>query len=237
MSKIREKVFITVISNVAIFLAVAAVFAVSFSNKIISVINPEGYKPYYHGNLETKNVSLMINVYWGTEYIDDMLDILNRHNVKCTFFVGGSWAQKNPEMLLKIKDNGHEIGNHGQFHKDHKNINAEKNREEIETCGTVVEKITGVKPNLFAPPSGSFSETTLKIAAELGYKTIMWSKDTIDWRDKDKTLAYNRATKNVKGGDLILMHPTQHTKDALEDILKHYEETGFTAVTVSQNIA
>ena len=65
----------------------------------------------------------------------------------------------------------------------------------------------------------------------------MWSKDTIDWRDKDESLVFSRATKNLKGGDLILMHPTEHTKNALKKILDYYKENGFSAVTVSEHIA
>lgn len=236
MPKLREKIFVSVISNIAIFLVVLGVFAVSFSGRIVSVINASGEKPYYHGDESKNRASLMINVYWGTEYIEGMLNILNEYGAKCTFFVGGSWAQKNPEVLMKICDAGHEIGNHGQFHKDHKNISADKNREEIEVCHRTVEKIAGRTMDLFAPPSGSFSDTTLKVASSLGYRTIMWSRDTIDWRDKDKNLVFSRATAKLKNGDLILMHPTEHTLAALKDILEYFKEHGFDAVTVTKNI-
>lgn len=237
MPKLHEKIFVGVISNIAILLAVIAVFVVSFSGRIVSVINAGGEKPYYHGNENNKNISLMINVYWGTEYLEDMLGTLRENAAKCTFFVGGSWAQKNPEMLLKIRDEGHEIANHGQFHRDHKNLSAEKNREEIAVCDSTVEKIAGIKMNLFAPPSGAFSDTTLKVAQSLGYRTVMWTRDTIDWRDKDKKIVYSRAVKNMKGGDLVLMHPTPHTRDALADILKTCRENGFKVVTVTENLA
>ena len=70
----------------------------------------------------------------------------------------------------------------------------------------------------------------------MGYKTIMWSKDTIDWRDKDIKTIINRATKDVCGGDMILMHPKKHTLEALPKILDYYEKGGLTAVTVSECI-
>ena len=91
--------------------------------------------------------------------------------------------------------------------------------------------------NLFAPPSGAFNKTTLQVANDLGYKTIMWSKDTIDWRDKDADLVYTRATKNVVGGDLILMHPTEHTAKALPNILEYYKNNNLVATTVSNTIS
>ena len=67
-------------------------------------------------------------------------------------------------------------------------------------------------------------------------KTILWSKDTNDWRDKNAALIYTRATKNVKAGDFILMHPMNETADALDDILKFYEANSLKAVTVSKNL-
>jgi len=65
----------------------------------------------------------------------------------------------------------------------------------------------------------------------------MWSKDTIDWRDKDSELCYSRATKNAKSGELILMHPTEHTLKALPNIINYYKENNFTITTVSDNIS
>ena len=91
--------------------------------------------------------------------------------------------------------------------------------------------------NLFAPPSGSYNKTTIEVAESLGYKTIMWTRDTIDWRDKDAKLIYNRAIKDIKGGDLILMHPTEKTRDALGEILSYIEQNNLIATTVSNTIA
>ena len=93
--------------------------------------------------------------------------------------------------------------------------------------------MTGYKMELFAPPSGSFSKTTLKVSKGLNYKTIMWSKDTIDWRDSDENLIISRATKNIKSGDFILMHPKTHTLNALGKIIDIINEKGYTLVTVS----
>ena len=86
---------------------------------------------------------------------------------------------------------------------------------------------------LFAPPSGSFSTTTLKAAEKLGYKTIMWTKDTIDWRDSDIETLFNRATKNLSAGDFILMHPKEHTAVVLNRILNYLNKIGLKAITVS----
>jgi len=132
---------------------------------------------------------------------------------------------------------GHEIGNHGYFHKDHKTISYQNNVEEIENTDKIVAGLSGVKMTLFAPPSGSFSETTLEVADKLGYKVIMWSKDTIDWRDKDQNVLYKRATSSPENGDLILMHPKEHTLKVLPSIIEYYKSIGFSIVTVSENLS
>ena len=194
---------------------------------------------YYSGDENSKKVTLMINVYWGTEYLDEMLQIFRDNDVKTTFFVGGTLAVKESEMLQKIYDEGHEIGNHGYYHKDQGKLSAEKNYEEIVNTHKVVKELIGVDMNLFAPPSGSYNKKTVEIANELGYKTIMWTegRDTIDWRDKDSELIYKRAIKNCKGGDLVLMHPTEATKNALDRIIKDIKGKGFELCTVSENIS
>ena len=230
-----EKVFVNIVSNVIIIVIIITVLVFSFSDNIQNVFSSD-LSPIYNGNQESDNVSLMINVYWGTEYLDSILATLSKYSVKCTFFVGGSWVAANATAFNKIVAAGHEIGNHGYFHKEHGKLSASANSDEIIVTHKVVEQLSGIKMNLFAPPSGDFSQTTLQVAEKLGYKTIMWTKDTIDWRDHDSNLIFSRATKNVKGGDLILMHPTRETAIALEKILQYYADNHLSVVTVSQNI-
>ncbi len=181
-------------------------------------------------------VSLMFNVYWGTEEVYRILDILDEHGAKSTFFIGGCWADDNVECLKTIAKRGHELGNHGYFHKDHKTLGVTDNQREISECNRFIELATGIKPTLFAPPSGSYGNDMLTACSLLKLKTILWSKDTIDWRDKDSSLIYTRATKNVKSGDFILMHPMKETADALNDILKYYEKNSLKVITVSENL-
>ena len=185
---------------------------------------------------DAKGVSLMFNVYWGTDEVYRILSILSEYDAKATFFIGGCWADDNVACLRAIYDAGHEIGNHGYFHKDHAVLNLQENQREINECNRFIQLSIGVKPTLFAPPSGAYSNDTIAAARTLGMSTILWSKDTIDWRDKNAATIYSRATKNVKSGDFVLMHPMKETADALEDILKFYQSNGLQTVTVSQNI-
>ena len=230
VGKDRSRFFSIVLGNIVICATIAVLVAVSFHK-----VEPKAearVEPYYSGRSDTK-ISLMINVYWGTEYIEPMLEILDRYHAKTTFFVGGSWAVGNAETLKRIYAAGHEIGNHGYYHKDHSKIDIAYNKREIQSAHDVVKDTIGVDMNLFAPPSGAFADRTLKAATELGYRTIMWTRDTIDWRDHDTDLIYRRAVKNVKGGDLILMHPTENTLNALERIIIEVYSQGLEISTVS----
>lgn len=192
---------------------------------------------YYSGDKQSSNITLMVNVYWGTEYIDEMLKIFDDYNAKTTFFVGGVWAVDNQDYLLKIKNAGHEIANHGYHHKDHDKISEEENLRQIKNTHSIVKELVDVEMNLFAPPSGAYNAKTVEVARQLGYKTIMWSRDTIDWRDQDSQLIYSRAVKNACGGDLVLMHPTRATVEALPKIIETLQQKDLNLVTVSQNIS
>lgn len=236
MSKLLK--FRGAITNILIIGILIGLTVVSFTNQYASTVAlPSNDRPYYKGNTQRGEVALMINVYWGTEYIEDMLKVLKNHNAKATFFVGGCWANSNSDTLRKIIDEGHEIGNHGYFHKDHAKLNYEQNKAEITSTNALVKGLCNYDIRLFAPPSGSFNDTTLEVAGSLGMPVIMWSRDTIDWRDKDSSLVYSRATNKIQAGDMILMHPTAHTLAALGDILKYYEQNNLTPVTVSQIIS
>ena len=232
------KRFRNVFANIIISVMLVGVFALTYAGGVLNVFSSSGDGfAIYHGNTANKNVSLMIYVYWGTEYIEPMLEVLEEKGAKCTFFVGGVWASKNEELLNKILEGGHELGNHGYNHKDHDKISEEKNKQEIYQTHEIVKALTGVEMNLFAPPSGAYNQTTLDIAKTYGYQTIMWTKDTIDWRDKDAKVIYDRAVDNPQNGDLILMHPTACTLEVFGDIIDFYLDKEFSVVTVSENIS
>ena len=231
----KGKIFVNIIANVVLLTVICAVALAVFGGGVISVFNENKYAPIYRGNGENC-ISLMINVYWGNEYLVEMLKILQKYQVHCTFFVGGSWVAKYPELLKLIVDGGHEVANHGYYHKQHSKLTYLQNADEILACNRMVFSQVGINPTLFMPPSGDFSEQTVQASKDCNMKMIMWSRDTIDWRDKDENLIYERCTKNISSGELILMHPTLCTKNVLERVVKYYIDNGFKIVTVSENI-
>ncbi|THE14518.1 hypothetical protein E1I69_04390 [Bacillus timonensis] len=173
----------------------------------------------YRGNPNKPIVSFLINVAWGNEYIPDMLETLKKHNIKATFFLEGRWVKENPDLAKMIVDAGHEVGNHSYTHPDMKKLSSELVREQLIKTNQVIEAATGIKPTLFAPPSGSYRDEVVKIADELGMKTIMWSVDTIDWQRPQPHVLVQRVMGKIHPGAMVLMHPTSPTAQSLERLI------------------
>lgn len=228
--------FFSVFINVTLAVIVLVIGLVGFFGSSATAVSIKGDNLYYGGDENGKTVSLTFNVYEGTPVVEQILNILDEYEAKATFFIGGSWADDNIDCVREIYRRGHELGSHGYFHKDHSKMSYEANLEEIRPSIKLLEMICGQKITLFAPPSGAFAENTLNACKDLDLKVIMWSRDTIDWRDKDVNLLVSRATTDLKSGEIILMHPKEQTVKALPTILNYIREHGLTAVTVSQNL-
>lgn len=235
--KILDKKGLNVITAIILCILAIGVAIVCFTpSKVVYISGGKTYEPIYFGDRNKNSVAITFNVYEGRDVVEGILNELNKRGAKATFFVGGCWADDNLDLVKKIIDDGHELGSHGYYHKDHSKLSEEQNRAEMKLLHDLIYNELGYDIKLFAPPSGAFSVETLKVAENLGYKTILWSKDTIDWRDKSKKVVYNRAIKGISGGDIVLMHPKSHTLDALPDILEYYKQKGLAIVTVSECI-
>ena len=220
------------IANIVIVLMLATLSVLALNNAQTLDVQADS-RVIYAGDETKNNVCFMINVYQGEEYVKNIMDILDIYNVKTTFFIGGSWAVKNLDLIKEIYSRGHELGNHGFYHKDQDNLDYDSNIQEIKMCHELISKNLGIEMTLFAPPSGAYSINTVDAASNLNYKTIMWTHDTIDWRDQNSDLIYKRATKDLSNGDLILMHPTEKTLQAMTNIISTAINNGFNPTTVS----
>lgn len=227
------KINLTINVIIASILIVVALISLNSSY----VIPVSGNVAIYHGNTDRAEVSLMFNVYWGTEYVEPILRVLEKYSVRTTFFIGGTWASKNTDTLKLIATSGHEIGNHGYFHKDAEKLTYSQNKDEITLTNKLIKEVLSVDVTLFAPPSGSIGSEMFKACDDLNMTVIMWSRDTIDWRDKDSSLVLKRATQDIQNGDFVLMHPTEHTLKALPVILDTLQSKGLCVKTVSECLA
>lgn len=190
--------------------------------------------PIYKGHPDKPMVSFIINVAWGNEYLSDMLATLKKHHVTATFFLEGRWVQKNPELAKMITDAGHEVGNHSFTHPDLKMSSAAKIRQEITKTNEVIKATTGISPVWFAPPSGSYRDEVVTIAAEEKMGTIMWSVDTIDWQKPSPDVLVNRVMSKVHNGAIILMHPTSSTAQSLDRLITSIKEKNLQINTISE---
>ncbi len=220
--------------NILIVMLLAISWVLIGINHTMDAINVISGNPIYKGNADKKEVSLTINVVWGDEFIEPILKILADENIKATFFIGGKWAENTPDLLAKIVNDGHEIGNHGYSHEHMSKLSYEKNVEQIKKSADAIYKTCGIAPTYFAPPYGEFNDTTLKAANALGCTTIMWSVDTIDWRGDGVNAIIGRIKKNCHDGAIILAHPTADTVKALPEIISFVKSSGRNFVTVGE---
>ena len=226
---------ISVVTNLVLIAVVVSVSLIGFFGRGAVTVSKENSNLFYSAE-NGEGVSLMFNVYEHTDNVYKILDVLDEYGAKSTFFIGGSWADDNVDCVREIFKRGHEIASHGYFHKDHSRMNVDENLEEIRPSVKLLNMICNTNITLFAPPSGAFCEATINACTYLDLRVIMWSRDTVDWRDKNVNLIYKRATENLKLGEFVLMHPTDCTVTALPQILSYIRDNGINAVTVSRNL-
>ena len=194
-------------------------------------------EPISQGNTERKQVAITINVDWGEEVLPKMLQTLKAHQTKATFFITGRFAEKYPELVRQIAADGHEIGNHGYKHPHPDLLSTEQNIADIRKGEQILKKLTGTRPNLYAPPYGEHGATCLAAAEQCEDTTILWTLDTVDWEDpipSHDTLVERVAGDRLSNGAILLMHPKEHTAEALGDILRTIQSKGYTCVSVSE---
>ncbi|WP_374043142.1 polysaccharide deacetylase family protein [uncultured Paenibacillus sp.] len=196
-----------------------------------------GPQPIYRGNPNKKMAGLMINVAWGNEHIEPMLATLKEEKVKATFFFDGSWLKKNPEMAKRIQEEGHELENHAYSHPNMSELSAGLQAQQIEKTKRLLETTLQVKNKWFAPPSGDFNELTVQTAHAYGLKTVLWTVDTVDWKNPNPSDVIRKIDAKVEPGSLILMHPTPASKAALQGIIRSIRNKGILPGTVSETLS
>ncbi|WLV25807.1 polysaccharide deacetylase family protein [Aciduricibacillus chroicocephali] len=190
--------------------------------------------PIYRGHPKKEMAALLINVSWGTEYIPSMLKTLKEENARASFFIEGKWAKEHPDLVKMIADEGHLIGNHAYSHPDMSRITAEEMKYQIAETNKIIEAIIKKKPVWFAPPSGSFNEQVVKIAAKEDMHTILWTVDTIDWKNPTVSVMLNRVETKLHPGATILMHPTKATATGLGPMIKSIRAKGLKLGTIEK---
>lgn len=190
--------------------------------------------PIYKGNPQKPMASFTVNVSWGEEYLPEMLKILREEKVKATFFLEGRWVQKNPKLAKMVLEEGHEVGSHAYSHPDLSNTPLEKTKIELKQTNEAIEAVLSVKPTLFAPPSGSYNTQVVEAAKEMNMFTILWTVDTIDWKNPDPMQMAERTASKTENGSIILMHPTKSSVKGLKPLIRQIKEKNIQLDTVSE---
>ncbi|MDE6666789.1 MAG: polysaccharide deacetylase family protein [Clostridia bacterium] len=193
--------------------------------------------PIYCVDREEKVCSITFDCAWGTEHTDDILKALKNCDVRATFFMVEFWTEKYPEFVKKIDEHGCEIGTHSSTHSYMSKLNAEGIKQELTTSSEAITNVTGKKVELFRPPYGDYDDELIKTASELGYHTIQWDVDSLDWKDLSASDIAMRVINGVKNGSIILMHNNGlHTAEAVPIILETLKNRGYSFVPVGELI-
>lgn len=194
-------------------------------------------EPVYRGSSDRPWAALAVNVDWGEEVLPAMLEKLQRHGVKATFFLTGRWAQQFPDLARRIAEEGHEIGNHGVDHYHPAELTNEELDWLVRENARLLERLTGKRTVLFAPPYGEVDGRIARVAAGAGHYTVMWSVDTIDWQRPPSDQILERVARRAGPGAIILMHPTEPTVEALPDVIDLLRRRNLTLVPVGRLVA
>ncbi len=190
--------------------------------------------PVYSVDRDDGKIAVSFDAAWGGEKTIKILDILDENGIKATFFLVDIWTQRFPELVKEIAARGHEIGNHSTTHPKMSSLSRDRIAQELETMSANVEKLIGTRPTLFRPPYGDYNNDVVLTARQNGYEAVQWSVDSLDWKNKGVQPLIDRATKNVKSGDIVLFHnDSQYIVEALPAVLKSYREQGLTPGPVS----
>lgn len=220
------------------FIAITLVNAVQFSlyPTIASVVSSKLARriPVYSVDVEDDRVSVTLDATWGASRTQDILDVLDKHGVKATFFLAGYWVNEYPDHVRMIAARGHEIGNHSYSHPHMNSLTADSIAAELNRCSDMIEGLTGKRPTVFRPPFGEYNNRVIDTADACGLTTIQWDVDSLDWMNLSKSEIVNRVMSRVKEGSIILFHNNgMHTVEALDTVLSELKSRGFRAVPVS----
>lgn len=217
-------------------LMISMAVSVFFKSKGV-FLNQERKLPIYSVGTEEKKVSITFDVNWGENNTTEILDILDKYNVKATFFLIGNWIDDFPEEVKEIHKRGHEIGNHSNSHPDMSKISKEKIINELSVTDTKTIKTIGESTKLFRFPSGAYNNLSVETVNALGYHCIQWDVDSIDWRAEGEEKEYNRVMKNIKPGSILLFHTDgKYTPKTLPRIIEDLKAKGYEFVKVGDLI-
>ena len=187
----------------------------------------------YIGDTTQKVIYLTFDAGYEGGYTAGILDVLQKHQVPAAFFLVGNYIEKNADLVRRMVDDGHIVGNHTMHHYDMSKLSDKDTfSKELTDLETLFRDATGREmPKFYRPPQGIYSEENLKMAQELGYKTLFWSLAYVDWnQDAQPTAeeAFGKLIPRIHNGAVVLLHSTSATNaQILDELLTRWTEMGY----------
>jgi peptidoglycan/xylan/chitin deacetylase (PgdA/CDA1 family) len=196
--------------------------------------------PIYNGPPSRRAAALVINVAWGEEHVPAMLRTLTAERVPATWCLVGRWAETHPQVVAEIvaagraDPAGFTYCNHG--YRDHgwALLSEQQARQSITAGDAAIERLTGQRPLYFSPHRGEYNAGVLQASRASGHELVLWSLDTVDWKHPTPSTMRRRIVDRVKPGDIILMHPTAETAQALPGMIAGIRSKDLALVTLDQ---
>lgn len=191
------------------------------------------YNAYYAQDTEEKVLYLTFDAGYENGNTETILNALKKHNVSATFFVVGTYIESEPELIQRMIDEGHTVGNHTWHHPNMSGIETmEEFKKELTDVEDAFRQTTGQEmTKYYRPPQGIYSESNLEMAKELGYQTFFWSLAYVDWYADDQPTreeAFDKLLGRIHPGAIVLLHSTSSTNaEILDELLTKWEEMGY----------
>ena len=191
------------------------------------------FDAYYMQNTEEKNIYLTFDCGYENGNTAPILDALKKHNAPATFFIVGNFLSTSPDLVRRMTEEGHTVGNHTFHHPDMSKISSiDAFSKELKDLEDLYKETTGKEMvKYYRPPQGKYSESNLKMAQDLGYQTFFWSLAYVDWyQDKQPSSeeAFQKLLGRIHPGAIVLLHSTSSTNAAiLDELLSKWEEMGY----------
>ncbi len=193
--------------------------------------------PIYSVERDNKTVALSFDAAWGNEDTQQLIDILNDHGVKATFFLVGQWVDRYPESVKALAEAGMDVMNHSDNHAHFSQLSEQDIISNVNACNDKIETITGTRPTLFRCPYGEYDNHVVSAVNSMGMHVIQWNVDSLDWKELSAQEITARVTKQVVPGSIILFHNAAlHTPEALPGIIEYLQQEGYEILPVSQLI-
>ena len=193
----------------------------------------KNFDALYVGDTNQKEIYITFDAGFENGNTERILDALKKHGVKATFFLVGNYFETQPELVKRMAEEGHTIGNHTYSHPDMSKIgDIQSFQTELQKNEALYRDILGSEmPKLYRPPQGKFCEENLKMAQQLGYSTVFWSLAYVDWYTDDQPTpeqAFSKLLPRSHPGAVVLLHSTSSTNaEILDELLTKWEETGY----------